>query len=127
MYDKIYEEETNNQEESAKKKTLKERYAELNQDERNALATAIALSTGTLVTGIIIGGKLANNGKISAYDVPSRRLVRVRKKDLFRWIKKCNSKKWGVIATNEESTKVLDALNVLEDHGGTIEIKFDKE
>lgn len=128
MYDEVYFEEENTTEEPAKKKTLKERYAELNQEERDAfVAGVIGLSTGTLVTGMIIGGALANNGKIPCYDVPSGRLVKVAKKDIFKWIKRCNHRRMGVFAADERVEKSYDSLEELHKHGGTIEIKFDKE
>lgn len=128
MYDEIYFEEENTTEEPTKKKTLKERYAELNQKERDAfVAGIIGLSAGTLVTGMIIGGTLANNGKIPFYDVPSGRLVKVAKKDVFKWIKRCNHRCMGVFAGDERVVKCYDSLEELHKHGGTIEIKFDKE
>lgn len=128
MYNEVYFEEENTTEESTKKKTLKERYAELNQKERDAfMAGVIGLSTGALVTGMIIGGTIANAGKISCYDVTSGRLVKVAKKDIFKWIKSCNHRRMGVIAADERVVKCYDSLEELHKHGGTIEIKFDKE
>ena len=128
MYDKVYFEEENTTEEPAKKKTLKERYAELNQKERDAFVVGvIGLSTGTLVTGMIIGGVITNAGKIPCYDVLSGRLVKVAKKDVFKWIKSCNHRCMGVIAADERVVKNMNSLEELHKDGGTIEIKFDKE